>query len=91
MTLNVVAWYSFICCYRCLSSVYKILLFANDIVLITDSDINLHRMLNIVNNWCHKWRLKVNEDKIVHFRKPQQLSSQFVFQYGSLFKILYSP
>ncbi len=30
----------------------SILLFADDIVLITDSDINLQRMLNVVNNWC---------------------------------------
>ncbi len=32
----------------------SIILFTDDIVLITDSDINLQRMLNVVNNWCHK-------------------------------------
>ncbi len=62
----------------------SILLFADDIVLITDSDINIQQMLNVVNNWCHKWRLIVNKDKtkVVHFRKPQQPRSQYVFKYG---------
>ena len=63
----------------------SILLFANNIVLINDSDINLQKMLNVVNNWCHKWRLTVNKDKtkIVHFRKPQQPRNQYGFKYGS--------
>ncbi len=41
-------------------------------------------MLNVVNNWCHKWRLTVNKNKteVVHFRKPQQLRTQYVFKYG---------
>ncbi len=51
----------------------SILLFANDIIVITDSDIYLQRMLNVVNNWCHKLRLTVNKDKtkFVYFKQPQ--------------------
>ncbi len=62
----------------------SILSFADDIVLINDSDINLQRMLNVVNNWCQKWRLTVNKDKtkVVHFRNPQQPRAQNVFKYG---------
>ncbi len=60
------------------------ILFNHDIVLITDSVRNLQRMLNVVNNWCPKWRLTVNKDKtkVVHFRKPQQPRTQYVFKYG---------
>ncbi len=52
-----------------------------NVVLITDSDINLQRMFNVVNNWCHKWRLTVNKDKtkVVYFRKSQQPKTQYVF------------
>ncbi len=41
-------------------------------------------MVNVVNNWRHKWRLTVNKDntKVVHFRKPQQPRSQYVFENG---------
>ena len=50
---------------------FSILMFADDIVLMSENEHNLQRMLNIVYDWCHKWRLSVNRDKtkIVHFRK----------------------
>ena len=48
----------------------SILLFADDIALISFSEEKLQIVLNCVYDWCSKWRLKLNEEKtqIVHFR-----------------------
>ena len=61
-----------------------ILLYADDIVLLADCEKDLQNMLNIVADWCVKWRLVVNNDKtqIVHFRKPSVERSEFTFMFG---------
>ena len=65
----------------------SILLYADDMVLISPREIDLQRMLNKMAEWCHKWRLKVNESKskIVHFRSNRQKRTNFKFQYGPHF------
>ena len=62
-----------------------ILLYADDIVLLAECEIDLQIMLDIVTDWCSKWRLNVNKDKtqIVHFRKPSVKRSSFNFKLGS--------
>ena len=47
------------------------LLYADDIVLLTETPVDLQVQLDAVNNWCRKWRLKINvtKTKIMHFRK----------------------
>ena len=47
-----------------------ILLYADDIVLISKSEQNLQIMLDMVNSWCNKWQMKINNKntKIIHFR-----------------------
>ena len=64
----------------------SILLYANDVVLISESADDLQNMLNTLNKWCNKWRLGVNESKtkIMHFRNKNQLSSNFIFQCGDI-------
>ena len=59
----------------------SILLYADDVVLISESEDGLQNMLNTLNNWCNKWRLAVNESKtkIVHFRNKNQLRSNLYF------------
>ena len=49
----------------------SILLYADDIVLISESEESLQKMLDSVHNWCQKWQLNINCSKtqIVHFRK----------------------
>ena len=49
----------------------SILLYADDIVLISGSEESLQKMLESVHNWCQKWQLNINCSKtqIVHFRK----------------------
>ena len=38
----------------------SILLYADDIVLISESEVNLQYMLDYMHDWCHKWKLKLN-------------------------------
>ena len=40
-----------------------ILLYADDIVLLSESEDEMQNMLNIVYAWCRKWRLEVNCSK----------------------------
>ena len=48
----------------------SILLYADDIVLISESDQNLQDILDYMHRWCFNWKLKLNVDKssVVHFR-----------------------
>ena len=62
----------------------NILLYADDMVLMADSENDLQKLLDILYNWCSKWRLSLNRDKtqIVHFRPSRRSMSNFVFLYG---------
>ncbi len=53
--------------------IHWILLYADDIVILAENEEQLQIILNFVNNWCKKWKLKVNRDKrkVVHFRKKK--------------------
>ena len=52
-------------------------------VLISEREDELQLMLNKMNEWCNKWRIKVNnsKSKIVHFRyhKQRQTNSHFIY------------
>ena len=60
------------------------LLYADDIVIFSDTEANLQTLLNTVNKWCCQWRLKINLNKtnIVHIRKQSQNRTQFQFKIG---------
>ncbi len=60
------------------------LLYADDMVLISESETGLQNLLNELSNWCYKWHLKVNESKtkVMHFRKINQVQSETIFKYG---------
>ena len=62
----------------------SILLYADDMVLLSNSEKDLQSMLDKMYNWCQKWRLKVNETKsnIVHFRPSRCKPSDVSFKYG---------
>ena len=62
----------------------SLLMYADDIVLISGSAEDLQNMLNTMNIWCNKWRLAVNESKtkIVHFRNKNQMQSDYSFKCG---------
>ena len=52
----------------------SILLFANDIVLIAPSELNLQLMLNYLSKWCieNQMEVNINKTKIVHFRETNR-------------------
>ena len=66
------------------NDILSILLYADDIVLITSNENDLQFLLNIVENWCRKWRLEVNLTKtnVMHIRNPRCQQSQFMFLFN---------
>ena len=57
------------------------LMYADDIALVSDSERNMQGILDIVNNWCHKWRLNINVYKtgIVHFQTKSKERTTLIF------------
>ena len=64
----------------------SILLYADDIALIAESEENLQDMLDLLGAWCQEWGLKVNPKKseIIHFPNPSVPKSPFQFPCGNL-------
>ena len=52
----------------------SILMYADDVVLISDSEEGLQEMLHTLDAWSRDWRLNINYDKtkVVHFRRSNQ-------------------
>ena len=63
----------------------SILLYADDIVLLLDSEKGLQSMLTNLNKWCMQWCLDINvlKSNIIHFRPNKVLISQFQFMCGT--------
>lgn len=61
-----------------------ILLYADDIVLITPDEQSLQAMISFVADWCRKWRMAVNADKtqVVHFRPEKADKTDYCFLMG---------
>ena len=60
------------------------LLYADDIVLITENEKNMQSMLNCLDNWSKKWRMVVNMTKtnVIHFRPTSAPISNYNFKIG---------
>lgn len=65
-------------------SMVSCLAFADDIVLLADSEENLQIMLNTLDDWCSKFQLLINVDKsnVVHFRRIRKARSNYQFKLG---------
>ena len=63
----------------------NVLLYADDIVLLTSNEDDLQFLLSIVENWCRKWRLEVNLTKtnVMHIRNVRRNQSNFVFLFNN--------
>ncbi len=50
--------------------IISILAFADDIVILAKNEKDFQDILSCVENWCNKWRLKINANKtnVMHFR-----------------------
>ena len=61
------------------------LIYADDLVLISENESNLQKMIDIIKDWCSKWRLVVNvgKTKIIHFRTLRNNRTDFEFTYGN--------
>ena len=64
--------------------IVNILLYADDIVVLAETEVDLQQLLNIIERWCSKWRLEVNLSKtnILHVRGKRKPRSDFVFLFG---------
>ena len=60
-----------------------LLLYADDIVIFGETDADLQNALNILEDYCSRWKLTVNTEKtkIMVFRKGGRLSSNLKFTY----------
>ena len=61
------------------------LMFADDIVVFAESEVQLNRALEVVNKWCCKWKMKINVSKsgVIHFRDKKQIKRcKEVFRIG---------
>ena len=59
------------------------LLYADDMVLIAETEEQLQKSLDMMYGWCKKWRLKVNKGKtkVVHLRPQRRKRSEYEFDY----------
>ena len=60
------------------------LLYADDIMLMSESEEDVQAMLDYVHDWCRKWRQRINYAKsnVIHFRNKGKERSNFVFRIG---------
>ncbi len=58
-----------------------VLLYADDICILTENEADLQKAPNIVHNWYTRWNMTVNTDKtqIVHFRTQSKEQTGFIF------------
>ena len=52
------------------SKIISILMYADDVVVLSETENNLQVMLNTINTWCNKWKVLINDTKsnVIHFR-----------------------
>ena len=62
----------------------SMLMYADDVVLMAESENDLQVMLNSLSNWCTQWKLLINRAKsgILHFRPNNLEATQHIFQFG---------
>ncbi len=61
-----------------------LLLYADDLCLLAESEIQLQQMLDTLHGWCVRNRMAVNtgKTKVVHFRPPSILRTDYHFMCG---------
>ena len=68
----------------CPNEVINVLAYADDIVLLAETESDLQKLIDIVHEWGLKWRISVNhaKTKIIHFRKKNVVQTQKCFYIG---------
>ena len=69
---------------RCGEILLAILMFADDIALLAETEQDLQTLLDSLYSWCNTWLLHINtsKSKVVHFRPKSQTRSSFIFKCG---------
>ena len=65
---------------------FNTLLYVDDMVIIGETEIDLQLLLNALNDWCFKWRVKINQQKskIIHFRKLNSKQTEIDFKFNKV-------
>ena len=66
--------------------VVSILLYADDLVLLAETETDLQILIDLLQVWCDEKKMRVNLDKtkLVHFRSPPTPKSKIPFQFGNV-------
>ncbi len=69
----------------CGNTPLSVLLYADDIVLLSDKEEHLQILLNYLSEWCTEWGLSINfnKSKVIHFRTPSTSRTVYEFQSGN--------
>ena len=69
---------------KCGEILLALLMFADDIAIMAETEEDLQCMLSTLHTWCESWRLHINtsKTKIVHFRHKSQPRTSFNFKCG---------
>ena len=67
------------------TSKLNMLLYANDLALIADTEEDLQKLLDALSKWCKGNEMSINIDKtkVVHFRNPAKSHTAFSFSCGN--------
>ena len=63
-------------------TLFNILLYADDILLVAKSEAELQILIHALETWCNTWKLRVNVAKtnVLHFRGPKKKRTTFNFE-----------
>ena len=63
----------------------SVLLYADDIAILSETEAGMQTMLNKLDDWCRKWRITVNETKtkVLHFRPKAKIATDYIFKSGN--------
>ena len=56
------------------------LVYADDIILLSESENDMQTMLDFTNDWYNKWRLHINHSNCMHFRNKEKSRSKYLFK-----------
>ena len=67
-------------------SVIAILAYADNVVILAESESNLQNLLNVLKSWCdgNKMVINANKSNIVHFRRYSEPITETQFSVGKL-------
>ena len=59
---------------QCDSKMISTLVYADDIILLAEKELDLQKLLDVVQTWCSKWGISINTQKsnVIHFRKKDK-------------------